>query len=56
MNKINFLFAGPEVFSGHSSGIRHVLFFRNDSCLVSCADDKTVRVWDRASGKVCVVL
>lgn len=32
--------------------IRHVMFFRNDTHLVSCADDKTVRVWDRTSGKV----
>lgn len=43
--------AGPEVFSGHTSGIRHVSFFRNDTHLVSCADDKTLRVWDRASGE-----
>ncbi|RZB38663.1 serine-threonine kinase receptor-associated protein [Asbolus verrucosus] len=43
--------ATPEVFSGHTSGIRHVLFFRNDTHLVSCADDKTLRVWERASGK-----
>ncbi|KAJ8915128.1 hypothetical protein NQ315_000380 [Exocentrus adspersus] len=43
--------AGPEVFSGHTGGIRHVSFFRDDTHLVSCADDKTLRVWDRASGK-----
>ncbi|XP_018329759.1 serine-threonine kinase receptor-associated protein [Agrilus planipennis] len=43
--------ANPAVFSGHTSGIRHALFFRDDAQLVSCADDKTLRVWDRASGK-----
>lgn len=26
-------------------------FFENDTLLVSCADDKTLRVWDRNSGK-----
>ncbi|XP_044252957.1 serine-threonine kinase receptor-associated protein [Tribolium madens] len=43
--------AKPEEFTGHTSGIRHVIFFRNDTHLVSCADDKTLRVWDRSSGK-----
>lgn len=43
--------ASPTVFSGHTSGVRHVLFFRNDTHLVSCADDKSLRVWDRVSGK-----
>lgn len=42
----------PASFSGHTSGIRHVLFFRNDTHLVSCADDKTLRVWDRTTNKV----
>lgn len=44
---------GPQIFSGHTSGIRHVMFCRNDAHLVSCADDKTVRVWDRSTGQVC---
>nr|CAD7266629.1 unnamed protein product [Timema shepardi] len=43
--------AEPQVFSGHTSGIRHVLFFRDDTHLVSCADDRTLRVWDISSGK-----
>lgn len=42
--------ANPTVFSGHTAGVRHALFFRNDTHLVSCADDKTLRVWDRVSG------
>jgi serine-threonine kinase receptor-associated protein len=41
--------ASPETFAGHTAGIRHVLFFRNDTYLISCADDKTLRVWDRAT-------
>ncbi|XP_017786885.1 PREDICTED: serine-threonine kinase receptor-associated protein [Nicrophorus vespilloides] len=43
--------ASPEVFSGHTAGIKHVILFRNDKNIVSCADDKTLRVWDRTSGK-----
>lgn len=39
------------MFSGHTSGIRHVTFFNNDTNLVSCADDKTLRVWDKNSGQ-----
>jgi len=45
-------FADPTVFSGHTSGIRHVIFFRGDTHLVTCADDRTLRVWDRTSGQV----
>ncbi|KAJ8669041.1 hypothetical protein QAD02_000300 [Eretmocerus hayati] len=43
--------AEPQVFSGHSSGIRHVTFFDNDKLLITCSDDKSLRVWDRASGQ-----
>ncbi|XP_021931927.1 serine-threonine kinase receptor-associated protein [Zootermopsis nevadensis] len=43
--------ATPTVFSGHTSGIRHVIFFRGDTHLVTCADDRTLRVWDRTSGQ-----
>lgn len=50
-----FFISGPQVFSGHTSGIRHVIFFRNDTHLVSCADDKSLRVWDRATGTVSVI-
>lgn len=51
---LNFVlaFADPTVFSGHTSGIRHVIFFRGDTHLVTCADDRTLRVWDRTSGQV----
>lgn len=48
-NKI-FLFLS-QIFSGHTSGIRHITFFDNNSALITCADDKTLRVWDRNSGQ-----
>lgn len=38
--------------NGHTSGIKHVMFFQNDRRLISCADDKTVRIWDPLSGQV----
>lgn len=28
------------------------MFFQNDRRVISCADDKTVRIWDPLSGKV----
>ncbi|XP_026470555.1 serine-threonine kinase receptor-associated protein [Ctenocephalides felis] len=36
-----------QVFTGHNGGIKRALFCRGDSCIVSCADDKTMRLWDR---------
>ncbi|CAB0038967.1 unnamed protein product [Trichogramma brassicae] len=39
--------AEAQTFSGHTSGVRHIKFFDNDSLLLTCADDKTLRVWDR---------
>ncbi|KAL0278784.1 UNVERIFIED_CONTAM: hypothetical protein PYX00_000495 [Menopon gallinae] len=43
--------ASPAIFTGHTSGIKDVAFLRGDTCLVSCADDRTLRVWDRSSGQ-----
>nr|CAH7746744.1 unnamed protein product [Callosobruchus chinensis] len=43
--------ATPQMFSGHTSSIRHALFFRNDTHIVSIADDKTLRIWNIAAGK-----
>ncbi|XP_043286855.1 serine-threonine kinase receptor-associated protein isoform X2 [Venturia canescens] len=43
--------ATPQIFSGHTSGIRHAKFFQDNKTLVSCADDKSLRVWDRSSGQ-----
>ncbi|GAB6029638.1 hypothetical protein CHUAL_005375 [Chamberlinius hualienensis] len=38
-------------FSGHTSNIKRCLFIEDDNKVVSAADDKTVRFWDRANGK-----
>ncbi|XP_034242886.1 serine-threonine kinase receptor-associated protein [Thrips palmi] len=43
--------ADPAVFKGHTGGLKYVTFFRGDSQLISCSDDKTIRVWDRTSGQ-----
>lgn len=40
----------PDVFTGHGGSIKRAIFFRNDRCIVSCAEDKTLRVWDRSNG------
>lgn len=42
--------AEPDVFSGHGGAIKRAIFCRNDQFIVSCADDKTIRMWDRSSG------
>ena len=39
------------VFEGHSGTVNDVTVSRDGSRLVSCSLDKTVRVWDAASGK-----
>lgn len=41
----------PEIFKGHSGNIKRALFCRNDQYLISCAEDKSIRVWDRRSGQ-----
>lgn len=43
--------AGPQKFAGHTGALRHVYFLHNDTRLVSCADDRSVRVWDRNYGQ-----
>lgn len=43
--------AAPQIFSGHTGGVKHAMFFDDDKALVSIADDKTLRVWDRTSGQ-----
>nr|XP_053635009.1 serine-threonine kinase receptor-associated protein-like [Cherax quadricarinatus] len=39
----------PQVFAGHTGGLKHVLFMNDGKQMVSCAEDKTIRVWDKAS-------
>ncbi|XP_068212396.1 serine-threonine kinase receptor-associated protein [Palaemon carinicauda] len=43
--------AEPQVFSGHTGGLKHVLFMNQGKQMLSCAEDKTVRCWDKASGQ-----
>lgn len=42
--------AEPELYSGHVGAIKQALFCRNDKCIISAAEDKTIRLWDRLSG------
>ncbi|KAG5669676.1 hypothetical protein PVAND_017559 [Polypedilum vanderplanki] len=39
-----------EKYEGHAGAIKRGFFCRNDKCIVSCAEDKAVRIWDRSSG------
>ncbi|KZS20918.1 Serine-threonine kinase receptor-associated protein, partial [Daphnia magna] len=41
----------PFIISGHTSGLRHIAFLGNGEKIVSCADDRTVRFWERSTGK-----
>jgi len=40
--------ADPIKLSGHESNLRHVKFY-TDKFIISCSDDKTVRIWDMRS-------
>jgi WD40 repeat protein len=52
--KILFFFSSPDpfIFSGHGGNVKRSLFCNNDKYVISCAEDKTVRLWDRSSGQV----
>jgi serine-threonine kinase receptor-associated protein len=39
-----------ELYAGHAGAIKRALFCRNDKCIVSCAEDKLIRIWDRSIG------
>lgn len=41
----------PEIYTGHSGPVKRAIFCRNDKCIISAAEDKTVRLWDRLTGK-----
>jgi serine-threonine kinase receptor-associated protein len=43
--------AVQESYSGHSGAIKRALFCRNDKLIISCAEDKSIKVWDRTAGK-----
>lgn len=41
----------PKIFSGHGGSVKRALFCRNDKYIVSVAEDKTLRLWDRSIGE-----
>ena len=45
----------PQIFSGHTAGLKHVLHMEDGKRILSCAEDKTVRCWDILSGKVIFI-
>uniref|UniRef100_A0A2M4APQ3 Serine-threonine kinase receptor-associated protein n=1 Tax=Anopheles triannulatus TaxID=58253 RepID=A0A2M4APQ3_9DIPT len=40
-----------ESYTGHAGSVKRALFCRNEKCVISCADDKSLRLWDRNSGQ-----
>ncbi|KAH9416622.1 hypothetical protein DERP_009986 [Dermatophagoides pteronyssinus] len=54
LNNIN---SDPQNFIGHDDNIRQALFSNIEGTqFVSCADDKTIRFWDKRSTKECFKL
>lgn len=43
--------ASPQVYAGHGGAVKRALFCRNDKYIVSVAEDKTLRLWDRSIGQ-----
>ena len=41
----------PETYTGHGGAVKRALFCRNDKYILSVAEDKTLRLWDRSSGQ-----
>lgn len=39
-----------EIYAGHSGAIKRALFCRNDKYIVSIAEEKLVKIWDRSTG------
>jgi len=40
-----------HIFEGHDNWVRGIAFHPTGKYLYSCSDDKSIRVWDTASGK-----
>lgn len=43
--------SAPQVYTGHGGAVKRALFCRNDKYIVSVAEDKTLRLWDRSIGQ-----
>lgn len=43
--------SSPQVYTGHGGAVKRALFCRNDKYVVSVAEDKTLRLWDRSIGQ-----
>ncbi|KPP62085.1 hypothetical protein Z043_119755 [Scleropages formosus] len=48
--------ADPQEFTGHTSAIKKALWCNSDKQILSAADDKTVRLWDRNTMEVLKTL
>ena len=42
----------PQLFTGHTSNIKKVMFLPGGDLFLSCSDDRSLRVWDRRTGQV----
>jgi WD40 repeat protein len=52
-SRVIWVFSGdrpPVRLIGHAAGVSFLRFMANDTKLVSCSEDKTVRVWDLKAG------
>ncbi|XP_037069609.1 serine-threonine kinase receptor-associated protein-like [Pollicipes pollicipes] len=43
--------AEPQLFKGHTASIKKVMFLPDGETVISCGDDKSLRVWDRRTGE-----
>ena len=45
-----------RLFTGHTAGIKDLIFSSDSKWLVSCSQDKSIRTWDMASGNLADLL